>query len=386
MPPQSDENYLTTAEVARRLQVKPETIYAYVSRGLLTSVRARGRRGSLFAVADVERLASRSVEHSGVVERIESELTLLQDDELYYRGHSVRELATECTVEAVAHLLWTGELSEQQPFPVQRDSVLLARSAMGVVPDTARLTDKLRVAVAVLGAADPLRFDLSPTSVTAATEKLLGTLVTALPGPTGPSRETLGARLWPKLSSRPPQPEVLDAALILLADHGLAVSTVAARVAASARANLYAVVSAGLGALDGQYHGAAPTLAYEFLQRAQRDPLGALSDQLRSGEPLPGFGHRIYQARDPRAEVLLGLLGDHPIVETIDVLVARTPAFPNSDLAIAAMMHAYDFRPDAGDAIFALARIVGWTAHALEEYAAPALRFRALGVYTGQTS
>ncbi|HET6984960.1 MAG TPA: citrate synthase, partial [Kribbella sp.] len=145
MPPQSDENYLTTAEVARRLQVKPETIYAYVSRGLLTSVRARGRRGSLFAVADVERLASRSVEHSGVVERIESELTLLQDDELYYRGHSVRELATEWTVEAVAHLLWTGQLSEQPRFPVQRPSVQLARSAMEVVPSTARLTDKLRV-------------------------------------------------------------------------------------------------------------------------------------------------------------------------------------------------------------------------------------------------
>jgi citrate synthase len=385
MPSQSDENYLTTAEVARRLQVKPETIYAYVSRGLLTSVRARGRRGSLFATADVERLASRSVEHSGVVERIESELTLLQDDELYYRGHSVRELATEWTVEAVAHLLWTGELSEQERFPVQRDLVQLARDAMEVVPSTARLTDKLRVAVAVLGAADPLRFDLAPSSVTAAAGKLLGTLVTALPGPTASARDTVGARLWPKLSPQQPRPEVLDAALILLADHGLAVSTVAARVAASARANLYAVVSAGLGALDGQYHGAAPTLAYEFLQRAQRDPLGALSDQLRSGEPVPGFGHKIYQERDPRAEVLLGLLDGHPIVETIGKLTTRTAGFPNSDLAIAAMMHAYDFRPDAGDALFALARIVGWTAHALEEYAAPALRFRAQGVYTGQT-
>jgi citrate synthase len=172
MPPQSDENYLTTAEVARRLQVKPETIYAYVSRGLLSSVRARGRRGSLFAAADVERLASRSVEHSGVVERIESQLTLLQDDELYYRGHSVRTLATEWTVEAVAHLLWTGELSDQERFPVQRESVQLARDAMEVVPSTARLTDKLRVAVAVLGAADPLRFDLSPGSVTAAAEMI----------------------------------------------------------------------------------------------------------------------------------------------------------------------------------------------------------------------
>jgi citrate synthase len=146
------------------------------------------------------------------------------------------------------------------------------------------------------------------------------------------------------------------------------------------------VISAGLGALDGQYHGAAPTLAYEFLQRAQQDPLKALSDQLRSGEPVPGFGHRIYQHRDPRAEVLLELLGDHPIVGTITAIAERTPMFPNSDLAVAAIMHAYNFRPDAGDALFALARMIGWTAHALEEYAAPALRFRAMGIYTGQTT
>src|SRR5438876_12031017 len=118
MPAEGDENYLTTAEVARRLQVKPATIYAYVSRGLLTSVRARGRRGSLFAANEVERLAARSVEHSGVVERIESELTLLMDDELYYRGHSARTLATTATVEQVAILLWTN-----QPPPVRATPV-----------------------------------------------------------------------------------------------------------------------------------------------------------------------------------------------------------------------------------------------------------------------
>jgi citrate synthase len=415
MTAEGDENYLTTAEVARRLQVKPETIYAYVSRGLLTSIRARGRRGSLFAAADVERVASRSVDHSGVVERIESELTLLQDDNLYYRGHSATELATTWAVEKVANLLWTGQpplptrsgvtLPAQDPpapnraglgataavdakatFAVERVGIDLARRAMDVAPETARLTDRLRVAVAVLGAADPLRFDLSTPSVTAAAGRLIGNLVTALPGDYVGPDATLGARLWPKLSSDEPRPELLDAILILLADHGLAVSTVAARVAASARANLYAVISAGLGALDGQYHGAAPTLAYEFLQRAQQDPLKALSDQLRSGEPIPGFGHRIYQHRDPRAEVLLGLLGDHPIVGTITAIAARTPTFPNSDLAIAAIMHAYNFRPDAGDAMFALARMIGWTAHALEEYAAPALRFRAMGIYTGQTT
>jgi citrate synthase len=384
MTQQSDENYLTTAEVARRLNVKPETIYAYVSRGQLSSVRARGCRGSLFAAADVERLASRSVEHPGVVERIETGLSLLQDDELYYRGRSVRDLATSRTVESVAQLLWTGHLPSTEPggwFSAEPEAVELAQTAMAVAPSTARLTDQLRIAVAVLGAADPLRFDLAPESVILAARQLLGALVDALPGDT--AEGTLATRLWPKLSNHSPQPQVLNAALILLADHGLAVSTIAARVAASARANLYSVVSAGLGALDGHYHGAATTLAYQFLEQALRDPVEALSDRLRSGEPVPGFGHRIYQQRDPRAEVLFELLADEPVMGNVRAITSKLPGFPNSDLAIAAMMHAYDFRPDAGEALFAIARIIGWTAHALEEYAEPGLRFRALGIYTG---
>ncbi|GAA1693684.1 citrate synthase [Kribbella yunnanensis] len=389
MPAEGDENYLTTAQVARRLRVKPETVYAYVSRGLLTSVRARGRRGSLFAAAEIERLASRSVEHSGAVEETESALTLLSGDELYYRGHSVRDLATSASPESVAHLLWTGELTDQPPFPIDRPSIDLARAAMGVLPPTARLTDKLRIAVAALGAADPLRFDLQPTAITTAARTLLGTLITALPGPTAAPHSSPGTRLWPKLattapSAQPPRPDLIDAVLILLADHGLAVSTVAARVAASARANLYAVVSAGLGALDGQYHGAAPTLAYEFLDRAKHDPLSALSDNLRAGTPVPGFGHKIYRTRDPRAETLFELLGDAPIMQVVQTITTRTKSFPNSDLALAALMHTHNLRPDAGEALFALARITGWTAHALEEYAAPALRFRAPGIYTGE--
>jgi citrate synthase len=382
MMQQRDENYLTTAEVARRLNVKPDTVYAYASRGQLTSIRARGQRGSLFAVSEVERLASRSVDHHpGAIERIETELSLLENDELYYRGHLAGDLPIITTVEDVAYLLWTGELSEHSPFPAPPESVELARSAMAVAPPAARLTDQLRIAVAVLGAGDPLRFDLAPDAITTAAGRLIGVLVDALPGPT--ARGTLGSRLWPKFTERAPQPAVLDAALILLADHGLAVSTLAARVAASARANLYSVVSAGLGALDGQYHGAATTLAYRFLERALQDPVGALSDQLRSGEYLPGFGHKIYQQRDPRAETLLRMLPDTPVMQSIRELTAKAPSFPNSDLAVAAMMHSYDFRPDAGEALFAIARIIGWTAHALEEYAQPGLRFRAAGVYTG---
>jgi len=384
----SDESYLTTAEVARRLGVKPETVYAYVSRGLLTSVRARGRRGSLFAARDIDRLAERGGESSGMVERIQTDLTLLTGDQLYYRGHLVSELATTRTVESVAQLLWTGELNDQPGFPAPEQLVALARSAVAVAPATARLTDQLRIAVAVLGAADPLRFDLAPEAVMRVAGQLLGVLVGALPddGSTG-SSGTLGGRLWPKLSQAPARPELLDATLILMADHGLAVSTVAARVAASARANLYAVVSAGLGALDGQYHGAASTRAYRFLGEALQDPVGALSERLRAGDRIPGFGHRVYKRHDPRAEVLFGLLRDEPVMQVVEAVSAELAdrLFPNVDLAMAALMHACDLRPDAGEALFALARTIGWTAHALEEYAEPGLRFRALGVYTGES-
>src|SRR5438067_4942897 len=351
----SEERYLTTPEVARRLGVKPETVYAYVSRGLLRSIRQQGHRGSLFALSDVERAAQRGGdEPSGVAERIQTSLTLLDPDELYYRGHRVADLAVSASVESVAHLLWTGELRERPAFPAPRKQIALARKAMRVVPGGARLTDQVRVAVAVLGAADPLRFDLSPEAIVRAAETLIGTLVDALPGEQ--PGKSLGERLWPKLSLRQPRPEVLDAALVLLADHGLAASTMAARVAASVRADLYAVVSAGLGAVDGQYHGTASTLAYRFLGEAMFDPVGAISERLRAGAKIPGFGHPLYQQRDPRAEALFALLRDEPVMAVVEALSAELASrtFPNVELALAAMAHAYEMRPDAGEAVFAL--------------------------------
>lgn len=387
MAASSDERYLTTAEVARRLGVKAETVYTYVSRGLLTSVRAKGRRGSLFPLGEVDRLAERGSEGhqpSGSVERIRTQLTRIDADELAYRGHRVQDLAGTHGFEAVVSLLWTEELAERPPFPAPPEQVALAKAVGAVLPETASLTDRLRVAVAALGSADPLRFDVSAEAVVASAEPLLGVLVDALPGDT--TSGTLAERLWPKVSALPPQPDLLDSVLVLLADHGLAISTIAARVAASARANLYAVVSAGLGAVDGPYHGAASTLAYRFLGEAMRDPIGALSEYLRAGG-VPGFGHRVYQRRDPRAEILLGLLNGAPVLETVEVvtheLAKRGGAFPNVDLALAAMMHTHGMPAEAGEAIFAIARIAGWTAHALEEYAEPRLRFRPLGVYTG---
>ena len=197
---------------------------------------------------------------------------------------------------------------------------------------------------------------------------------------------SLANRLWPTLTKKPQPPGLLDAVLIMLADHDLAVSTVAARVAASARAHPYAVVSAGLGAMDGHYHGTASTQAYRFLAEAMADPVAALSDRLRTGSGVPGFGHRVYRSYDPRAVLLFDLLRaanpESPVLAAVDAL--KHNSFPNVDLALAALMHEHDLRPDAGETIFAIARTVGWIAHALEEYREPGLRFRPEGVYIGE--
>ncbi|MYS84009.1 citrate synthase [Embleya scabrispora] len=399
-------DYLTTAQAAQRLGVKPETIYAYVSRGLLTSVRESRQRGSRFATAEVEALAERTGgrrEPNGSIERIHTHLTLLAGDRLYYRGRDVSELA-EYRLESVAHWLWRAELADVSPFEVTAERADSVRRTVALLPDTARLIDRIRMIVAATGTTDPLRYDLSEPAVVRGGETLLAMIVDALPSCAGaqpPTGRALAERLWPKLTARPATParlRLLNAALVSMADHDLAVSTLAARVAASARADVYAVVSAGLGVVDGRHHGAAIGLAHRFLRDAL-DPAGgptiAVADRLRAGEHLPGLGHVLYVDRDPRADLVLDLLREQArdddrvarVTSAVDALTRETAArenmFANVDLALAALTHALDMRPDAGEAIFAIARSIGWLAHALEEYQQPGLRYRAVGVYTG---
>lgn len=415
--------YLTVAETAERLGVKRETVYAYASRGLLTSVRGAQRRGSRFAQDEVEALAARgreSGEPSGTVERIRTRITLVADDGPWFRGVAVPALAASSDLEHVAALLW--EVPGRVPFDADPDLLVPARAVLTAAPAGARATDRFRLAVAAVAAADPLRADARPGAVVATASSLLGTVVTALAGDPGAAGELRGAvgagpsgepgpgaepgsgradlaeRLLPALvrdPDRAPAPATaghVRAALVLLADHGLASSTVAARVAASTLADVHAVVSAGLGALDGPRHGLVSGLAHRFLTDALEDPPGALAQRLRAGERVPGFGHSVYRGTDPRATVLLDRLRADPaadrVVACVDAVVAGMdrggdgPA-ANVDLALAALMHAHDLRPDAGELLFACARTVGWVAHALEEYAEPGLRFRPTGVYTG---
>ncbi|GHF76687.1 citrate synthase [Amycolatopsis bartoniae] len=380
-------DYLSTAEAAQRLGVKTQTVYAYVSRGLLNRVRVEGQRTSVFVRAEVDRLARRAREGSrpaGSIERIASAVTLIEDDELYFRGRRVADLVVTESIESVASLLWTGECVAGPGFATSPRSVAFARAASAGLPEVAPFTDRLRVGVIALGAADPERDDCTPDSVVRMARETIGAVVDALPGPTATGG--LADRLRPKLCERPEAGPVLHAALMLLADHGLATSTVAARITASTGAHPYAMVSTGLSALDGSYHGTASRPAYRLLAEVMHDPSN-LTRHLAGRRVVPGFGHRVYRHRDPRAEVLLPLLPAGPATEAVDRLVAglrgRHHAFPNVDLALAAMLHTYGMRPDAGEVVFAVARMIGFVAHAIEEYREPRMRFRPNGIYKG---
>jgi citrate synthase len=229
---------------------------------------------------------------------------------------------------------------------------------------------------------------------------LIAAMVDCLPAPgQGTARDdSIAGRLVPKLCPRPPADGLivaLRAALVLLADHELAASTLAARVAASVRADPYAVVGTGLGAMSGALHGGA-ALGAEVLLLSAGTPADAprvVGELLRRGERIPGLGHFVYQAGDPRSVLLLDLIrkaapqsGRLAVAEAVLAEAGRRalPA-PNIEFALAVLATVAGMIPGAGEAIFAVARTAGWLAHALEEYAR-ATPIRPRGVYTGRNT
>ncbi|MER8009816.1 citrate synthase [Streptomyces sp. NPDC094149] len=402
--PDSAERRLTTKEAAELLGVKPETVYAYVSRGQLSSRRVPGGRGSTFDGREVEALARRNRRESsgspgsGGELSVRTRITLIEEDRYYFRGVDATELATRHSYEEVAEWLWTGRMRPGTTFTAPEAAVLIARRAVDGLPEHTSPTDRLRVAAIGAGTADPLRFDLSEEAVLGTARTLIPTLVAALPqrGTYRRDEGPLAQRLWSRLSGRDADEaslRALDTALALLVDHDLAASTLAVRVAASARAHAYAAVSAGLGVLEGPLHGASSGLAHRLLMDVldEGDAGPVIAEELRAGRRIPGLGHRLYTGEDPRARVLFGLLEEIPnagpaLAAARDIVATtarHTPLHANVDLALAVLTASCGMPATAGETIFAVARTAGWIAHALEEYGERPLRMRPSGHYVG---
>ncbi len=387
--------WLTSEEAADRLGVKPQTLYAYVSRGLIHSEQVPGERRSRFLAADVERHAARTRRggRAGGLELVvETELTLLDPaGHVHYRGWDVEDAARTATFESVASWLWTEDAT---PSPFEAPATDLAAVAdlvdrSGTTPPV----DQWRALLGRIRVLDPLRHDTRPVAVAATGRRLVATLVEALPAlgrDPGPG-SSLAARLWSRLTPAPPSERrirTVDCALVLMADHELATSTLAARIAASTWADPYLVVQAALATLGGPLHGGASEQCRTLLRdAAERGPAEAVGRVLAEGRRVPGLGHRVYRDRDPRTDVLLESTraagADLAVADELRTVVARQALpFANVDFALAALGEAFDFVPSGTETLVAAARTVGWLAHAIEEYE-HALRFRTRAAYIG---
>jgi citrate synthase len=381
----SGAEWLTTAEASRRLGIKRETLYAYVSRGIVRSRREVGSRESRFDPAEIRRLAGRGRWDSrvdGLELAVSSGLTLAEPGgHLYYRGLDAARLVLAASFEDVAEFLWTGELGSRASFSVPSAMLAAVRRVHAALGPGVRPIERLRGGLVLAATADPLRFGRAPEAVIATARRILGLEAAAVVPPDdvppAPPDASLAQRLWAALTGRDgsdAELAALNAALILLADHEMASSTLAARAAASTWADPYLVVMAGLAALGGPLHGCLGDRVTLLLAEALRTgAVPVVAERLRLGESVVGFGHLIYTDRDPRAQALQPMLDaafpGHPAIEAATEIKALvTGTFPNIDFALGTLVAAAEMVDGAGEVIFSVARSAGLLAHAIEEY------------------
>ena len=356
--------WISSAEAIRQLGVRPQTLYAYVSRGRLEArPDPEDPRRSLYSAEDIERLASRrsGPKRAAEIARasmawgepvLTSKLTVIAEGRLCYRGVDAIDLSQTATLEAAAAHFWGADYAPHPHMPPVTEGPLKAR---------------LFTALAARAGTDPHARGRSRTMLAADAATVLETLVDAATGGTGdgPIHQRLGTA-W---GLGPDGADLVRRALVLMLDHELNASTFSARVAASTGASLSACALAGLSTLSGPLHGAAVSGVLAFLSEAQLLGAGAaIRARLDEGRALPGFGHPLYPGGDPRASELLAQFNVPENLDDILSAVAHESGeHPNVDFAIAAMAQRYTLPADAAFSVFAIGRSIGWLGHAMEQ-------------------
>jgi citrate synthase len=334
---------------------------------------------------------------------------------LLYRGYDIADLAEHATFEEVAFLLWHGDLPTRAALAGLRADLCRAGALPPAAVELLRRLPREAPPMAVLrtmtSALAHLDAEAEERSFEADLRKAvrLTAQVPALAAafhrlrrggePLVPLAELshAGNYLY-LLQGAPPEPEtarMLDAAFILYADHEFNASTFAARVTAATLSDLHSAVTSALGTLKGPLHGGAGGEVMRLIERtgAPGRAEAVVAEMIAAGERIPGFGHRVYRIEDPRARVLRRMArrmgeraGDmrwYGITRKIEeATVARRPIHPNVDLYTASLYRAMAIPVDLYAATFAAARVAGWTAHVLEQYADNRL-IRPVADYTG---
>jgi len=403
------KRYLSAKEAAKMLDISVSTLYAYVSRGLIRSEQSsEGKRQKRYYAEDVEKLLARKdgrrnpetlakdALHWGAPV-MDSAITLIDGGKLYYRGHDVQELAREKSVEEVASLIWLDDTSESVKLfdldvyiSALRYETMLIHMGM----DGAELTplQELLTFLPSASADDMTAYDLRPATVAQTGARIMRLMASVAAGdvPENISMPEMLQHGWcPDDEKSIP---ILNAALIVTADHELNASSFAARVVASAGATPYGTVIAGLSALQGVKHGGyTERVEALFNEAGSIDKIqDVMRGRLRRGESLPGFGHKLYPEADPRAVVMYEMLsdsyGDTPefqfIKKAIDVAADLIGEFPTIDILLVAVARILKLPEGSALALFALGRTIGWIGHAIEQYETNRL-IRPRARYTG---
>ena len=376
----TERSWISAADASRSLGVSRPTLYAYVSRGYIRSQSQPGSsRERQYSRDDVERMRRRTEERRNPDKAtaralqwgmpiLESSIASIDGSRLYYRGHDAVALSRSRSLAEVASLIWTGRFdtafaASQPPGH--------ASTRMGL-----RFVARAQSMLAAGSARDPLAGDLRAASVTLTGWRILQLLTNAATGSHGarPTIEEALAGAW-KAGAR--SVDLIRSALILCADHELNVSSFTARCVASAGSHPYAVVIAGLAALEGIRHGGASLRVESMLVSMRRArPLGrAVAERLRRGETIDGFGHPLYHDGDPRASALLDLLHERYaksaeltfVMAVADAAASATREKPNLDFALAALSRVLRLPPGSPLTLFAIGRTIGWIGHAIEQ-------------------
>jgi citrate synthase len=335
---------------------------------------------------------------------------------LVYRGYNIYELAGKATFEETAFLLWKGHLPNQAELDELNAALRANRDVSPVVieflhklPKDTDPTAALRTSVSLLGNFDPEAEDMSPEANYRKSIRLTAQIPTVLaafsrirkglepipPRKQGSTAEDFLYMLNGEVPGKATE-HTFDTCLVLHADHGSNASTFTGRAAASTLSDMHSSVVAAIGALKGPLHGGANIAVMKMLKEIDESGISVedyVKGKLERKEKIMGFGHRVYTTIDPRAKPLREMLvhvseerGDmrwyDMEIKMQEIVKKEKNLNANVDYFSGPLYYLMGIEIDLFTPIFAMARITGWTASIMEQYADNAL-IRPKSLYTG---
>ncbi len=413
------KDYVSSAQAMEILGVRKQTLYAYVSRGLIRSIKQPGRQERLYWRDDIERMEARSLARSGhgaVAASamnwgepiIPTSITEITPEGPRYRGRLAGDLARmQVPFETVAELLWTGMWNDQATnWPVIALKPELKRLAQSLAsPDAAeQLLEIFALVTLQLGLSrGSVKERVHGGQTLVSAREIIQTLVGCFGLATTKAAyvpmqdgQTIVQGLMRALSLDATEEnyEAIQSMMTLFADNELSPGALAVRVSASSGASLHACITSGICVSSGVQIGRFYDRVNDFLDDARTKAalMKKAYDLQKRDISVPGFVHPLYPHGDPRAKYLFEVARRRAsqskelvaIYGFVEEMSTKHEIYPRHELAILALTRAMGLPRQIPGALFVLARIAGWVAHVQEQRLTGSL-LRPRGRFVGAT-